>query len=222
MSLCLLSRGNLHLFGQPLSVARFLLCRSSLDLGLHNVKQGKMRVTAVAFVLLAAMATLAAGPATPPSGAAPPIPPKPAAGSAWSKMMGKKKEGFGGLKDTINKNMGKTGGAMGDAAAKAKGNIFDKFKNPFAKMGTKAYDKVAAAAGDIHAKLQDKATKTADAAKETAKSNGWGWGKKSGANSMFGNLRKKLAEQGKKFKNARGDGACVPHGLSVCLYFAFT
>ena len=73
-------------------------------------------------------------------------------------------------------------------------------------MGRKAYD----TAG----KVKDSFAKAQDAIKKSAKGD-WGLGKKDGGKkggspwggNYFKNLRSKLANQGKMFSQARGDGA---------------
>ena len=156
-----------------------------------------MRLTAVLFVLLVACAT-AAGPAT-PSDPAPPIPPKPAGvpgGKQWKDVLDKTKE-----------PIAKANKAFAKSAETAK-RVLDKLKNPFAKMGSKAYGNKNSGQTNNDAKGSENTPPPAGQA-----SAGGSWWKKGGwfnkKGGMFSDLKKKVAEQADKFKNARGDGALV-------------
>lgn len=159
-----------------------------------------MRVTAVLFVLLAVCAT-AIGPATPP-GPAPPIPKKPDVGAIpdgkkWKDVLSKAKDKMQPGADKLGK--------VGEQAKK----FMDKIKNPFAKMGKKAYNE-----GGAAPKPGEKITKEESDARKAnwmaQKKKGWG-GKLGG---MFGGLKDKLKAQAEKFKDARGDGAlAIPRAL---------
>ena len=154
-----------------------------------------MRVTAVLFVLLAVCAT-AIGPATPP-GPAPSIPKKPAEGAIPN---GKKwKEVLDGAKEKVTGRMKPGADALGNLGEKAK-KFMDKVKNPFAKMGKKAYEKMGEAAPKPGTKEEGEARKANWMEGQKKKKKGWGGG-------LFGGLKEKLKVQADKFKNARGDGA---------------
>ena len=97
--------------------------------------------------------------------------------------------------------------AFAKSAETAK-RVLDKLKNPFAKMGSKAYGNKNSGQTNNDAKGSENTPPPAGQA-----SAGGSWWKKGGwfnkKGGMFSDLKKKVAEQADKFKNARGDGALV-------------
>ena len=163
-----------------------------------------MKFNMLALLLVASFAAVAVAPATP--------------GGGWPNLGKDVKAPDAGIaEDAMEKK--------GDFLKKKKG-LFEngKFNNPFGKMGGSAYSKMAEAAKMAKDKLGKHADKLAEHAGKAAeatdglkdkfeKAKQWGLGnswsnfaKKPAGGNIFQNLKKKIAQQGRAFEQARGDG----------------